>query len=47
MIRRSTILLSLVVLPSTALAQTSVPVRVLSSPTGQSADAFTSINSVR
>ncbi|HEV8122822.1 MAG TPA: hypothetical protein VGP80_01135 [Gemmatimonadales bacterium] len=47
MIRRGTILLLLVVLPATALAQGSVPVRVLSSPTGRSADAFTSINSVR
>lgn len=47
MIPRSTILLALVALPATVLAQASVPVHALSSPLGQSADAFTNISSVR
>jgi len=47
MIRRGTILLALVAFPATVLAQAAVPVHALSSPLGQSADAFTNISSVR
>lgn len=47
MIPRGTLLLALTALPASVWAQTSVPVRALSSPLAKSADAFTNISSVR